>query len=169
MKRALKKMALQFNNYKKKLDNFFVKQQKTPNFNGPYEKIEDHWEAFVKYKTSERAKKRSATNTKNASNKMYFHTMGRGGYKAGMPKWEKWENDLIEKGIQPEMAPLYPVDYIIESTPCELHFKTMGYLSSRRRSAMSYRQYLIKDTTSNRFHLAALLPGWIKLWMGMGR
>ncbi|KAK1556102.1 hypothetical protein QYE76_027169 [Lolium multiflorum] len=77
-------------------------KEKTPDFNGPYEKIKDHWEAFVKYKTSERAKKRSATNTKNAANKMYFHTMGRGGYKASRPKWEKWENDLIEKGIQPE-------------------------------------------------------------------
>jgi hypothetical protein len=100
---ALKKMATQFNDYKKKLDNSFVKKKKTPDFNGPYEKIKDHWEAFVKYKTSERAKTRSDTNKKNAANKMYFHTMGRGGYKAGRPKWEKWENDLIAKGIQPEV------------------------------------------------------------------
>ncbi len=98
---ALKKMAVQFNGYKKKLDNLFVKEKKTPDFNGPYEKIKDHWEAFVKYKTSERAKKRSVTNTKNAANKMYFHTMGQGGNKAGWPKWEKWENDLIGNGIQP--------------------------------------------------------------------
>ena len=34
---------------------------------------------------------------------------------------------------------------------------------------MSYRQYLIKDTTADRFHMATLLPGWIKLWMGMRR
>ncbi|KAK1631113.1 hypothetical protein QYE76_005428 [Lolium multiflorum] len=99
---ALKKMATQFNDYKKKLDNSFVKKKKTPDFKGPYEKIKDHWEAFVKYKTSERAKTRSDTNKKNAANKMYFHTMGRGGYKAGRPKWEKWENDLIKNGIQPE-------------------------------------------------------------------
>ncbi|KAK1645650.1 hypothetical protein QYE76_063455 [Lolium multiflorum] len=181
---ALKKMAVQFNGYKKKLDNLFVKEKKTPDFNGPYEKIKDHWEEFVKYKTSERAKKRSATNKKNAANKMYFHTMGRGGYKAGRPKWEKWENDLIEKGIQPEvlkwnqrsrdwfyahggtldaqgkciytrrhkenplpieafrnvakelagddadvdphMAPRYPVDHIIESTPCQEHYSSMA-------------------------------------------
>ncbi|KAK1670664.1 hypothetical protein QYE76_058823 [Lolium multiflorum] len=101
---ALKKMAVQFNDYKKKLDNFFVKKKKTPDFNGLYEKIKDHWEEFVKYKTSERSKTRSETNKKNAANKMYFHTMGRGGYKAGRPKWEKWENDLIEKGIHPEMT-----------------------------------------------------------------
>ncbi|KAK1686542.1 hypothetical protein QYE76_047390 [Lolium multiflorum] len=100
---ALKKMATQFNDYKKKLDNSFVKKKKTPDFKGPYEKIKDHWEAFVKYKTSERAKTRSDTNKKNAANKMYFHTMGRGGYKAGRPKWEKWENDLIKNGIQPEV------------------------------------------------------------------
>jgi hypothetical protein len=100
---ALKKMATQFNDYKKKLDNSFIKKKKTPDFKGPYEKIKDHWEAFVKYKTSERAKTRSDTNKKNAANKMYFHTMGRGGYKAGRPKWEKWENDLIKNGIQPEV------------------------------------------------------------------
>ncbi|KAK1603779.1 hypothetical protein QYE76_027452 [Lolium multiflorum] len=77
---ALKKMAVQFNDYKKKLDSFFVKKGKTPDFKGPYEKIKDHWEEFVKLKKSDKAKKRSDTNTKNASNKMYFHTMGRGGY-----------------------------------------------------------------------------------------
>ncbi|KAK1660555.1 hypothetical protein QYE76_048714 [Lolium multiflorum] len=96
---ALKKMVVQFNGYKKKLDTLFVKEKKTPDFNGPYEKIKDHWEEFVKYKTSERAKKRSVTNKKNAANKMHFHTMGQGGYKAGRPKWEKWENDLIGNGI----------------------------------------------------------------------
>ncbi|KAK1669783.1 hypothetical protein QYE76_057942 [Lolium multiflorum] len=100
---ALKKMAVQFNDYKKKLDSFFVKKGKTPDFKGPYEKIKDHWEEFVKLKKSDKAKKRSDTNTKNASNKMYFHTMGRGGYNAGRPKWEKWENELIKKGIQPEV------------------------------------------------------------------
>ncbi|KAK1625993.1 hypothetical protein QYE76_000308 [Lolium multiflorum] len=206
---ALKKMAVQFNDYKKKLDNFFVKKNKTPDFNGPYEKIKDHWEAFVKYKTSERAKKRSATNTQNAANKMYFHTMGRGGYKAGRPKWEKWENDLIEKGIQPEieevafdatgqgsqrkssvastelpgndadvdphmappspvdphmappspvdpqMAPRYPVDYITESTPCELHFKTMGYLTLKAAIG-----YVLPPVPDQRYHFKPVPHGY---------
>ncbi|KAK1626000.1 hypothetical protein QYE76_000315 [Lolium multiflorum] len=195
---ALKKMAVQFNDYKKKLDNFFVKKNKTPDFNGPYEKIKDHWEAFVKYKTSERAKKRSATNTQNAANKMYFHTMGRGGYKAGRPKWEKWENDLIEKGIQPEgsqrkssvastelpgndadvdphkappspvdphmappspvdpqMAPRYPVDYITETTPCELHFKTMGYLTLKAAIG-----YVLPPVPDQRYHFKPVPHGY---------
>ncbi|KAK1653478.1 hypothetical protein QYE76_071283 [Lolium multiflorum] len=211
---ALKKMAMQFNDYKKKLDNFFVKKKKTPDFNGPYEKIKDHWEAFVKFKTSERAKTRLDTNKKNAANKMYFHTMGRGGYKAGRPKWEKWENDLIAKWVQPEieevafdatgqgsqrkssvastelpgddadvdpqMAPpspvdpqmppdLYPVDFITESTPCELHFQTMGYLTLKAAIG-----YVLPPVPDQRYQFNPVPPGyavagWIKLWMGMGR
>ncbi|KAK1677171.1 hypothetical protein QYE76_038019 [Lolium multiflorum] len=106
---ALKKMATQFNSYKKKLDKDFVQQKKTPDFNGPFEKIKDQWDEFVKYKTSERAMTRSATNKTNASKKMYFHTLGQGGYKAGWPKWKKREDDLIGKGIQPEVSVAYPV------------------------------------------------------------
>jgi hypothetical protein len=46
-------MATQFNGYKKKLDNLFVKEKKRLQiFYGPYEKIKDQWEEFVKYKTS---------------------------------------------------------------------------------------------------------------------
>ncbi|KAK1697932.1 hypothetical protein QYE76_014629 [Lolium multiflorum] len=186
---ALKKMATQFNDYKKKLDNSFIKKKKTPDFKGPYEKIKDHWEAFVKYKTSERAKTRSDTNKKNAANKMYFHTMGRGGYKAGRPKWEKWENDLIKNGIQPEgsqrkssvastelpgddadvdpqMAPpspvdpqmpsdLYPVDFITESTPCELHFQTMGYLTLKAAIG-----YVLPPVPDQRYHFKPVPPGY---------
>jgi hypothetical protein len=33
-------------------------------FTGAYEKIKDHWDAFVEYKTSEAAKKRSEINKK---------------------------------------------------------------------------------------------------------
>ncbi|KAK1629315.1 hypothetical protein QYE76_003630 [Lolium multiflorum] len=197
---ALKKMAVQFNDYKKKLDSFFVKKGKTPDFKGPYEKIKDHWEEFVKLKKSDKAKKRSDTNTKNASNKMYFHTMGRGGYNAGRPKWEKWENELIKKGIQPEieevafdatgqgsqrkssvastelpgddahvdpqMAPpspvepqmdldLYPVDFITESTPCELHFQTMGYLTLKAAVG-----YVLPPVPDQRYHFKPVPPGY---------
>jgi hypothetical protein len=72
-------METQFNNYKKKLDNMFVKQKKTPDFTGPYEKIKDQWDEFVVYKTSERAKKRSETNKKTASSKIYYHILGQPG------------------------------------------------------------------------------------------
>jgi hypothetical protein len=68
-------------------------------FTGQYEKIKDHWDAFVEYKNSEAAKRRSEINKKNATKKKYHHTMGQGGYKSGKPKWKKMEDDLIAKGI----------------------------------------------------------------------
>ena len=85
------------------MDILFVKEKKTPDFNGPYEKIKDQWDEFVAYKTSERAKKMSATNKKNAANKKYFHILGQEGYKAGTPKWKKMEDELIRNGIIPEV------------------------------------------------------------------
>jgi hypothetical protein len=42
--------------------------------------------AFVEYKTSEAAKRRSKINKKNVAKKKYHHTMGQGGYKSGKPK-----------------------------------------------------------------------------------
>jgi hypothetical protein len=54
----------------------FVDKEKTPVFTGAYDKIKDHWDAFVEYKTSEAAKKRSEINKKNAAKKKYHHTMG---------------------------------------------------------------------------------------------
>jgi hypothetical protein len=100
---TLSKMALLFNNWKKRLDNEFVQKEKTPVFTRAYEKIKDHWDAFVEYKTSEGAKKRSAINKKNAAKNKYHHTMGQGGYKSGKTKWKKMEDDLIAKGIIPEI------------------------------------------------------------------
>jgi hypothetical protein len=94
--------ALQFNNWKKKLYKEFVDKEKTPVFTGAYEKIKDHWDTFVEYKTSEAAKKRSEINKKNAAKKKYHHTMGQGGYKSGKPKWKKMEDGLIAKGIIPK-------------------------------------------------------------------
>jgi hypothetical protein len=54
---ALSKMALQFNNWKKRFHKEFVQKEKTLMFTGAYEKIKDHWDAFVEYKTLEAAKK----------------------------------------------------------------------------------------------------------------
>jgi hypothetical protein len=62
---------------------------------GAYEKINDHWDVYVEYKTSEVAKKRSKINKKNAAKKKYPHTMGQGGYKSGKPNWQKMEENLI--------------------------------------------------------------------------
>jgi hypothetical protein len=39
---TLSKMALQFNNWKKRLYKEFVDKEKTPVFTGAYEKIKDH-------------------------------------------------------------------------------------------------------------------------------
>jgi hypothetical protein len=100
---TLSNMTTQFNNRKKRLDKDYVQKEKTPVFVGAFDKIKDHWDAFVEYKTSEEAKKRSVINKKNAAKKKYGHTMGQGGYKAGKPKWKKMKDGLIAKGINPEI------------------------------------------------------------------
>jgi hypothetical protein len=40
-------------------------------------------------------------NKENASKKKYHHTLGQGGYKVAIPKWEKMEQDLLARGITP--------------------------------------------------------------------
>jgi hypothetical protein len=68
---TLSKMALQFNNWKKRLYKEFINKEKTPVFTGQYEKIKDHWDAFVECKTLEAAKRRSEINKKNGAKKKY--------------------------------------------------------------------------------------------------
>ena len=63
---ALKRMAELFRRWKKEL-NKFVENNETPEFNGRYEKIRDHWPAFVAHKTSEKCKKMSVTNKQNVA------------------------------------------------------------------------------------------------------
>ena len=101
---TLSKMAQQFCNGKKRLNSKFVKENKTPKFEGEYEKIKDHLAEFVEYKTSAEAKKKSAVNKVNASKKEYHHVTGSGGYRGQRPKWEKAEKDLLDKGINPETS-----------------------------------------------------------------
>ena len=98
---ALKRMAELFRRWKKEL-NKFVENNETPEFKGRYEKIRDHWPAFVAHKTSEKSKKMSATNKQNAAKKKLHHRTGSGGYLVARPKWSKTENDLVHKGIEPE-------------------------------------------------------------------
>ena len=61
-------MADLFRRWKNELKTF-VDKEETPEFVGRYEKIRDHWPAFVAHKTSEKSKKMSATNKKNAAKK----------------------------------------------------------------------------------------------------
>ena len=98
---ALKKMAGLFRRCRKELKKF-VDKEETPEFIGKYEKIRDHWPAFVAYTTSEKSKKMSAANKQNAVKKKFHHRTGSGGYLKARPKWSKAENDLLDKGIEPE-------------------------------------------------------------------
>ena len=97
---TLKKMATQFNSWKKKLWKKYEK--KTPEFKGSLLKIKDDWPAFVAYKKSAVALARSERNKENAKKKKYHHTLGSGGYKTALPKWESFENELRLKGITPQ-------------------------------------------------------------------
>ncbi|XP_072148152.1 uncharacterized protein [Setaria viridis] len=97
---TLKKMATQFQTFKKMLDTHYIKKGKTPDFNA-WPKLRDHWDAFVEYKRSEEGVKKITTNVANASQKGYHHHLGRGGYGSAIPKWRKMEQDLIERGIIP--------------------------------------------------------------------
>ena len=97
---TLKKMATQFNSWKKKLWKKYEK--KTPEFKGSLLKIKDDWPAFVAYKKSAVALARSERNKENAKKKKYHHTLGSGGYKTALPKWKSFENELRLKGITPQ-------------------------------------------------------------------
>ena len=77
------------------------KEKTVPRFEGPLEKQKNHWPAFLAFKESEEGRKRSQTNKANAAKKVYNHTMGSGGYKAALPKFDKLEEDLRAKGITP--------------------------------------------------------------------
>ena len=63
---ALKKMAELFRRWKNDLKTF-VDKEETLEFIGRYEKIRDHWPAFVAHKTSEKFKKMSVINKQNAA------------------------------------------------------------------------------------------------------
>ena len=67
---ALKKMATQFQSWKKRLWKSYVEnKRKTLEFKGEYVKLADDWDEFVKFKESEEAKKRSRINKVNANKK----------------------------------------------------------------------------------------------------
>ena len=99
---ALKNMAGLFRRWKNELKSTYVDQNKTPEFTSRFEKIRDHWPAFVAHKTLERSKKMSVINKINAAKKEHHHRMGSGGYLKARSLWDKAKSDLIAKGVKPE-------------------------------------------------------------------
>ena len=79
----------------------YIKTGTTLVFTGELEKLKDHWDAFVQYKSSELGLVKVQKAKDNASKKVCHHTLGQGGYKLAIPKWEKMEQDLLNRGIQP--------------------------------------------------------------------
>ena len=55
----------------------------------------------MQYKTSVLGIEKVKKAKDNASKKVYQHTLDQGGYKLAIPKWEKMEQDLLDRGIQP--------------------------------------------------------------------
>ena len=104
---ALKKMAEQFNKWKNRLYRDWVDKKKVPDFTGTLERQRPHWPAFLQYKDTELAKKRSAKNKLNAAKKIYHHQLGGGGYVTAEPKWDRIEATMREKGIIP-VTDLWP-------------------------------------------------------------
>lgn len=95
-------MAELFRRWKKELKSKSVDKGKTPEFVGRFEKMRYHKPAFVAYKTSDKSKEMSERNKNNAAKKQYHIHTGSGGYLKGRPLWDKTENDLIAKGVQPQ-------------------------------------------------------------------
>ena len=66
---ALQKMVEAFWNFKKNLTRDYVNKNKTPDFNGQYEKLKDDWPEFVRQKKSEHFTEISRKNKENAAKK----------------------------------------------------------------------------------------------------
>ena len=94
-------MAEQLQTFKKNLTKNYIKKGKMPEFTRDLAKQKDHWNAFVAFKSSELGIRNVQKTKENASKKVYHRTFGQGGYKMAKPKWEKMEQDLIDKGITP--------------------------------------------------------------------
>ena len=67
-------------------DEKYIKTGTMPVFTGELEKLKDHWDAFVQYKTSELGIEKVQKAKDNASKKVYHHTLEQGGYKLAIPK-----------------------------------------------------------------------------------
>ena len=97
---ALKKMALAFATSKKKLYINYIKKDNEPDWDD-LPQVKPYWEEFKQYKLSEEAQEKSQQAKANAANKKYSHHLGAGGYKKAIKKWQKMEQDLMDRGIRP--------------------------------------------------------------------
>ena len=100
-------MAEQLQSFKKILTKKYIKTGTTPVFTGELKRLRGHWDAFVEYKSLELGLQKVQKAKDNASKKVYHHTLGQGGYKLAIPKWEKMEQDLLDRGIQPATMNLW--------------------------------------------------------------
>ena len=77
----------------------YIKTGTTPKFTGELEKQKDHSKAFVQYKFSELGIQKMQKAKENSSKKVYHHTLRQGVYKFAKPKWDKMEQDLLDRGV----------------------------------------------------------------------
>ena len=77
-------------------------KKEMPVLEGHLAKQANHWKAFKEYNESQNAKDLLEKNKKNAEKKKYQHNLGPGGYESAMPKWDRKEQELLDKGIEPE-------------------------------------------------------------------
>ena len=92
-KYALKKMALAFATFKKKLYINYIKKDKEPNWDGlPH--VKSYWEEFKQYKLLEEAQEKSEQAKVNAANKKYSHHLGAAGYKKSVKNGRRWSSTL---------------------------------------------------------------------------
>ncbi|KAK1660672.1 hypothetical protein QYE76_048831 [Lolium multiflorum] len=101
---ALQKMGELFRAWKNRLWATYKAEKKPPLFEGYLSKQEHNWEEFVKYKSSDDAVALSKKNKKNASEKLYHHHTGRGGYEvaclSGMHKRLMQRNGITPEPIR---------------------------------------------------------------------
>ena len=107
MEWTFKKMAEQFRTFKKNLWSSYLEEKEkdpdyTPEFTGAQVKLKAQWPIFKRQRESDAAVARSNQNKLNAAKKIYHHTLGAGGYKAAVPKWEAFEARLLDNGIRPQ-------------------------------------------------------------------
>ena len=93
-------MALAFASFKKKLYNNYIKKDKEPNWDD-LPQVKPYWEEFKQYKLLEEAQEKSEQDKVNAANKKYNHHLGAAEYKKSIKKWQKMEQDLMDRGIRP--------------------------------------------------------------------
>ena len=98
---TMKKMAILFQDYKKKLYKNYLITGEAPDPAKHPTITHDAWESFLEYKNSEEGSSMTARNADNAGNRKYTHRMGSGGYKGSIEKCEKMEESLFARGIRP--------------------------------------------------------------------